>query len=364
MAALLSLLKPVAYASLPFIALQYSPHGRYYTRTAVYVSAMGFCATLGAFYAAGLSLANRRFDVNHAVARTFYALAGTLLGWRVEVEGEEWLQDSADGGGRPAVFMVNHQSMVDLIPLGRVMPKRTSIMSKKSIRYSPLGPFMMMSGAIFIDRGNSARAKSSLDAAVNMMRTSRVSLWMYPEGTRHNSPAPDLLPFKKGGFHLAVQAGLPIIPIVTENYWHLYHNGVFASGVIRVRVLPPIPTTGLTAEDVPSLVTHVREQMLAALGSISTHATATSLPAPAKSLAPPDPGSISSVAAVLSDVASEQHTTATPDDAVFEASPTPAVAVSPSRESLASSAFEGVAGSENGTETEEEEGMVMVGRPT
>jgi lysophosphatidate acyltransferase len=120
-------------------------------------------------------------------------------------------------------------------------------------------------------------------------------------------------------------------------------------------VLPPIPTTGLTAADVPALVNLAREQMLAVLNDISTHAP----PAPSpKPLAPlPDPGSISSVTAVLSDVVSE-HATAMPEDAVSE----PKAAAS--RESLASSAFEGVAGSENGTETEEDdEGMVLVGRP-
>ncbi|KAJ6561444.1 1-acylglycerol-3-phosphate O-acyltransferase [Mycena vulgaris] len=352
MAALLSLLKPVAYASLPFIALQYSPRGRYYTRSFVYVSAVGFVATLGAFYAAGLSLVGRRFDVNHVVARTFYAFAGTILGLSVEVEGEEWLQDSNDGGGRPGVLMVNHQSMLDLITVGRCMPKRTSIMSKKSLQFTPLGPFMTMSGAIFVDRGNSTRAMRSIDAAVNLMQNLRISLWMYPEGTRNNSEHASMLSLKKGGFHLAVQAGLPIIPIVAENYWHIYHKNVFESGVIRVRVLPPIPTAGLTAADVPVLVTLVRDQMLAALIEISTNAT----PGPKPPAPLPDPGSISSVTAVLSDVVSE-HAAAMPEDAVFEGK-------AMSRESLAGSTFEGVAGSENGTETEEDdEGMVLVGRP-
>ncbi|KAJ7129175.1 1-acylglycerol-3-phosphate O-acyltransferase [Mycena epipterygia] len=361
MAALLSLLKTVAYASLPLIALQSSPRGRYYTRTIAYVGAVGFVATLGSLYAVGLSLVGRRFDVNYVVARTFYAFAGTILGFRIEVEGEEWLQDSNDGGARPAVIMVNHQSMLDLIPVGRLMPRRTSIMSKKSLQFTPLGPFMTMSGAIFIDRGNSTHALKSLDVAVNMMRSLRVSLWMYPEGTRHNSEVSELLPFKKGGFHLAVQSGLPIVPVVVENYWHLYHKDVFESGVIHARVLPPIPTAGLTATDIPALVTRVRDQMLTALIEISTKSPVT--PSSAKPIAPPDPASISSVAAVVSDVVNE-HAEAMPEDATFEAKPAAAVVPgSASRESLAGSAFEGVAGSENGTETEEDDGMVLVGRP-
>lgn len=117
----------------------------------------------------------------------------------------------------------------------RLMPKRTSMMAKKSLQYSPLGPFMTLSGAIFVDRGNNARAVKSLAAAANLMRSLKVSLWMFPEGTRHCAETNSLLPFKKGGFHLAIQAGIPIIPIVTENYWRLYRKGVFDTGTIRVR---------------------------------------------------------------------------------------------------------------------------------
>lgn len=108
-------------------------------------------------------------------------------------------------------------------------------MAKQSLQYTPLGPFMTMSGAVFVDRGNSASAVRSLVAAGELMRARRISLWMFPEGTRTSSAAADVRPFKKGGFHLAVQAGLPIIPVVTENYWRMYRRGVFDTGVIKVR---------------------------------------------------------------------------------------------------------------------------------
>lgn len=115
------------------------------------------------------------------------------------------------------------------------MPKQTAIMAKKSLQFTPLGPFMTLSGAIFIDRGNSARAYRSIDAAGEKMKQERTSLWIFPEGTRHLSREPDMLPLKKGGFHLALNAGIPITPIVTENYWHMYHKGIFGSGTITVR---------------------------------------------------------------------------------------------------------------------------------
>lgn len=94
---------------------------------------------------------------------------------------------------------------------------------------------MTLSGAIFIDRGNNARAVKSLKVAGEQMRDLRLGLWMFPEGTRHSAEAPDLLPFKKGGFHLAIQAGIPIIPMVAENYWRIYHKGFFGTGKLKVR---------------------------------------------------------------------------------------------------------------------------------
>lgn len=94
---------------------------------------------------------------------------------------------------------------------------------------------MTMSGAIFIDRGNNAAAIRSLAAAGETMKSQRTSIWMYPEGTRHNSRELDMLPLKKGGFHMAIQSGIPIVPVVTQNYWSIFHQGVFGKGTIRVR---------------------------------------------------------------------------------------------------------------------------------
>lgn len=71
--------------------------------------------------------------------------------------------------------------------------------------------------------------------AAKRMVSTKTSLWMFPEGTRFLSNEPNMLPLKKGGFHLALNAEIPIIPIVVENYWHLYRKGVFEPGVIKVR---------------------------------------------------------------------------------------------------------------------------------
>src|SRR5262245_39610970 len=123
----------------------------------------------------------------------------------------------------------------NLLRYTRVFPKQASIMAKKELQFSPLGPFMALSGAVFVDRGNSAEARRSLQVAGDGIKARKSSLWIYPEGTRNNQPEPSILPLKKGGFHLAIQAGIPIVPVVSENYWRLYHKGVFDSGVIKMK---------------------------------------------------------------------------------------------------------------------------------
>lgn len=117
------------------------------------------------------------------------------------------------------------------------------------------------------------------------------------------SPEPDLLPFKKGAFYLAVQceyisppdpvralsqlAGVPIVPVVCQNYHHLYDGkSYFRSGTLRIKILPPIPTTDLTNADVPALMDKTRNLMLDALHEISQPDSPNGIPIPATSPTP------------------------------------------------------------------------------
>ncbi|KAK7470130.1 1-acylglycerol-3-phosphate O-acyltransferase [Stygiomarasmius scandens] len=350
MSFLTSLFKPLAYISLPILLVRSvagsSPVGRYYVRLGMYLTCLTAVASWGAIVAAAMTIVGKRYDVNWVIARTFYHVASRVMDIEVEVEGEEHMQT------KPAIFLCNHQSFLDILFVARMMPKRASIMAKKSIQWTPLGPFMVMSGAIFIDRGNNTRAVRSLEAAGEFMKQARVGLWVYPEGTRHSGEVHDLLPFKKGAFHLAIQAGIPIVPIVTENYWRLYHRGVFEKGVVKIRVLPPVPTDGLTAKDVPALIERVRGQMLENLRDISVKVPSDG-PETSTRDVPPAPQAIDSA----SPVARDDTTPAPPDSHPLEVR-------SDSKDSISSSSGSSRRPSENGTETEEDEGMVLVGRPT
>jgi lysophosphatidate acyltransferase len=165
-----------------------------------------------------------------------------------------------------------------------------------------------LSGTVFIDRANRKSAIAAFDSAIEEIKGNKQSVWIFPvcpslplynylltpvqEGTRSYFNKPDLLPFKKGAFHLAVQAGVPIVPVVVANYSHVLHlqNRTFEPGVINVKVgffspafihlgfrswqavkvMEPIPTKGLKTEDVDGLVLRTRETMLAELQRIST----------------------------------------------------------------------------------------------
>ncbi|KDR84083.1 hypothetical protein GALMADRAFT_236727 [Galerina marginata CBS 339.88] len=362
MSFLVAVFKPLAYISLPIILVRQvavsSSIGRYYARVVVYVGTLMTVASCSIVIAAGMSLIGRSTDVNNIVAKIFYGVISRALDLKVEVEGEENLRTS------PAVLMANHQSMLDVLIVGRLMPKQTAIMSKKSLQYTPLGPFMSMSGTIFIDRGNSASAFRSIDAAGAKMKRDKTSLWMFPEGTRHLSKTPDMLPLKKGGFHLAINAGIPIIPLVTENYWHMYRKGVFMSGTIKVRVLPPIPTTGLTAGDVGSLASRVRSQMLEALHDLAGNGSSEKYSVQPKDTSSKSSesgdGPLESTAALLSPsigVGSESL------DGLLQKKGSSSSIASSAVSASVSATGQVQTASEAGTETEEDEGMILVGRP-
>jgi len=354
MSFLLSLLRPLAYVSLPFFLLRSiaasSPLGRYYVRAAMYVSVLMSFATCSTAIAASMVLLGRRYDTNFVVARAFYALCKRVMNIHVEVEGEEFLST------RPAVYMMNHQSMLDVLIVGRLMPKQTSIMSKKSLQFTPLGPFMTLSGAIFIDRSKNTQAVRSLEVAGQLMKKLGTSLWMFPEGTRRNQEIPDMLPLKKGGFHLAVQAGIPIVPVVTENYWRMYHHGVFEEGRVKVRVLPPVSTTGLKDQDASDLAVRVRDLMIEALREISVKVPTRR---ETKVEVHPSASGPQTDTPQLSEAKLPQHIPAVEEKEKVESS------ASLTMSSSTSSLHTWQSGtSEYGAETEEDEGMILVGRPT
>ncbi|ORY27361.1 hypothetical protein BCR39DRAFT_538480 [Naematelia encephala] len=280
------LLKPFALAStialstLGILSQKYQ-RARFYFHLILYISTLGAMSIWGVAVSILATLAGQRLNINYYVARSFYLTCSPLVGIKIDVEGEEHLTGLLTArGGNPqsAVLVGNHQSFLDILFIGRIFPKRASIMAKKELKWVPaLGQFMSLSGAVFIDRKNRKDAVKALEQAANDMKHKGVSLWVFPEGTRSSSAEPALLPFKKGAFHLAIQAQVPIVPVVSENYHRLFDGRTrLDSGTLRVKVLPAIETIGLTSDDVNSLAEKTRERMLETLSEISAPGPSTS----------------------------------------------------------------------------------------
>lgn len=175
-------------------------------------------------------------SAQNATGRFFARVMEALTGVRFDVIDPKGYLDTV----RPAVFVGNHQTELDVLMLGAMFPKNCGITAKKSLKKIPfLGWFMALSGAVFIDRKNTKDARQAMAGAAGEMRAKRQSVYMFPEGTRSYSKEPMLLPFKKGAFHLAVQAQVPIVPCVVANYSHVLSvKGMdFRSGRIPVKGL-------------------------------------------------------------------------------------------------------------------------------
>ena len=167
----------------------------------------------------------------------------------------------------PFVIVANHQSNWDLFVLGCAVPRRTVSLGKKSLKWIPFfGQIYWLAGNILIDRGNAFQAKQAMLKTTDVMQHQDTSIWVFPEGTRNLGQG--LLPFKKGAFQMAINAGVPIIPLCCSNYKSSMDLNRWHSGTIAIHTLPPIATTGMTLDDMPALMERCRMQMAAHLDTM------------------------------------------------------------------------------------------------
>jgi putative phosphoserine phosphatase/1-acylglycerol-3-phosphate O-acyltransferase len=173
------------------------------------------------------------------------------------VEGAEHLWSS-----RPCVFVFNHQSKLDTIVVAKLLRSDfTGVAKKEAANVPGFGQFFRLAGVAFIDRSNPAKAREALTPAIEKLRDG-TSLVLAPEGTR--SATPRLGPFKKGAFHIAMQAQVPMVPIVLRNVGELMWRGsqVLRPGTIEVCVLPPVDTDDWRRETITDHVAEVRGMFL------------------------------------------------------------------------------------------------------
>ncbi|MDP5056876.1 MAG: 1-acylglycerol-3-phosphate O-acyltransferase [Marinomonas hwangdonensis] len=159
-----------------------------------------------------------------------------------------------------AVYVANHQNNYDLFTLAAVVPKGVVTVGKTSLRWIPFfGALYWASGNILINRENRKQAIATIDQVVSSMKKTGLSIWMFPEGTR--SRGRGWLPFKRGAFYAAVQAGVPIVPVVCSSTHGQVNLNRLNNGKVLVEMLPPIDTTGLQDTDVVALIKQCEQQM-------------------------------------------------------------------------------------------------------
>ena len=217
-------------------------------------------------FVAGLpiyALTGSRRDANNFSFSLFADTASALVGMDLNVQGEEnlWSQ-------RPAVFVFNHQSKADVIIISKLIRRDLAGIGKREIKSeNPLiGRVLEMGGVVLIDRANSKSAIDAMSPLVDVMKKEGKSVVLAPEGTRTVSPK--MAPFKKGAFHLAIQAGVPMVPIVIHNAGDVAPKGdfVFRPATVDVEVLPPVDTSDWKVETVNEHVREVRNMFARVLG--------------------------------------------------------------------------------------------------
>jgi 1-acyl-sn-glycerol-3-phosphate acyltransferase len=168
--------------------------------------------------------------------------------------------------GRPYIFMPNHGSMVDIWAVFVAIPASFRFNAKKQLASIPLFGWAMAAGRfIFIDRQNTASARRTMGEASRRIRAGQ-SVVIFPEGTRTRDGR--LGPFKKGGFHLAMDSGAAIVPVAIRGAREVMPRGaaLIRAGTVTVEVGEPIPTEGLTTSERDALIAKVRGRVAAMLG--------------------------------------------------------------------------------------------------
>ena len=220
-------------------------------RTGAALAGLGVAGGVGVTI--GLLARDRRQGANVAAA-IGPDLALALAGVKLNVTGEEHLWSQ-----RPAVFIFNHQSSLDVAVVGALVRRDlTGVAKREAARDPRFAPIGYVVDIVYVDRSNSRQAQAALRPAVQRLKDG-TSIAIAPEGTR--SPTPRLGRFKKGAFHLAMQAGVPLVPIVIRNAGDLMwrRSLVIRPGTVDVAVLKPIPTDNWTAGRIAARAEEIRE---------------------------------------------------------------------------------------------------------
>ncbi|HVF42041.1 MAG TPA: lysophospholipid acyltransferase family protein [Pyrinomonadaceae bacterium] len=218
---------------------------------ALYTVLMGTLSLACSFF-------DRRGRLQHRCASTWSRMIARTALLDVRVYGAERLR-----AGESYVFLSTHQSWMDIPVMLGYLPSQLRIAAKREVFLIPfLGWHMRRSGQIPINRGSTVESIESLRRAARLLGGG-VSAFLFPEGPRTRDGS--LQPLKKGGFRLALESGLRVVPVTIVGTRRAMPRGsmVLRAGPVEMHIDPPVPTRGLDEADLPALIQKVRDAMTA-----------------------------------------------------------------------------------------------------
>lgn len=192
--------------------------------------------------------------------RWFVRLGLRLVGVKVEVTGREKLDPR-----QPYIFTPNHQSLIEVPLFVTYLGRNPAYLAKKEVfKYPIFGYGIGLMGVVPVDRSNSPSAVESAKAATELLRKGK-SYVVYPEGTR--SADGQLLPFKKGAYMMAIEAGVPVVPVTVSGATRIMPKAKIEvhPSTVRLIIHDPIPTAGYSRANVAELVERARSQIRSGL---------------------------------------------------------------------------------------------------
>ncbi|XP_045542601.1 1-acyl-sn-glycerol-3-phosphate acyltransferase alpha [Papilio machaon] len=198
-------------------------------------------------------------NIHLCVASRFCRYASRIVGIEWELRGlEHWDNEQC------YIVISNHQSSLDILGMFEMWPrmKRCTVVAKRPLMFAGAFGFgAWLSGLVFIDRLKSDKARRLMKQATDRVIREKTKLWIFPEGARYNNG--NIQPFKKGAFYLAIDAQVPIMPVVFSQYYFLDNETkTFEPGKVVITTLPPISTKGMTRNDLENLSEMARQKMI------------------------------------------------------------------------------------------------------
>lgn len=218
------------------------------------------CIGVLAPFLIALRLLTGNENMIYSPVRLFVRLGLGLVGVKVEVSGRDKLDPA-----QPYIFTPNHQSLIEVPLFVTYLGRNPAYLAKKEVfKYPIFGYGIGLMGVVPVDRSNSPAAVESAKAATELLRNGK-SYVVYPEGTR--SPDGRLLPFKKGAFMMAIDAGVPVVPVTVSGATRIMPKAKIEvhPSTVRLTIHEPIPTTDYSRDNIGQLVERARRQVLSSL---------------------------------------------------------------------------------------------------